>query len=42
MKQKLTKVLETIAIIIILGLGLFILSMGFRFLFEAAKVIFKH
>jgi hypothetical protein len=42
MKEKLTKIAETIGIIVIIGFGLFILSMGFRFLFEAAKVIFKH
>jgi hypothetical protein len=42
MKEKLTKVAEAIATIIIVGLGLFILSLGFRFLFEAARAIFKH
>jgi hypothetical protein len=42
MKEKLTKIAETIGMIVIIGFGLFILSMGFRFLFEAAKVIFKH
>ena len=42
MKEKLTKIAETIGMIVIIVFGLFILSMGFRFLFEAAKVIFKH
>ena len=42
MKEKLTKIGEAIATIIIVGFGLFILSIGFRFLWEAAKVIFKH
>jgi hypothetical protein len=42
MKEKLTKIAETIGMIIVLGFGLFILSMGFRFLFEAARTIFKH
>jgi hypothetical protein len=42
MKEKLTKIAETIGIIIVLGFGLFILSMGFRFLWEAARAIFKH
>jgi hypothetical protein len=42
MKEKLTKIAETIGMIIVLGFGLFILTMGFRFLWEAAKAIFKH
>jgi hypothetical protein len=41
MKNKLTKILESIGIIIVIGFGLWILSLGFRFLWEAAKVIFK-
>jgi hypothetical protein len=42
MKERLTKIGEAIATIIIVGFGLFILSMGFRFLWEAARAIFKH
>jgi hypothetical protein len=42
MKQKLAKVAETIGMLVILGFGLFVLSLGFRFLWEAARVIFKH
>jgi hypothetical protein len=42
MKEKLTKIAEGIATIIIVGFGLFILSMGFRFLWEAERAIFKH
>jgi len=42
MKEKLAKIAETIMIIVILGFGLFVLSLGFRFLWEAAKVIFKN
>jgi len=42
MKEKLTKIGESIATIIIVGFGLFILSMGFRFLYEAVRAIFKH
>ena len=41
MKEKLTKILEAIGMIIVTGFGLYILSLGFRFLWEAAKVIFK-
>jgi hypothetical protein len=41
MKEKLTKVLETIGIVLILGFGFWVLSLGFRFIWEAVKVIFK-
>jgi hypothetical protein len=41
MKTKLTKVLETIGIIMVLTFGFWILSFGFRFIWEAVKVVFK-
>jgi hypothetical protein len=41
MKNKLEKILESVGMILIIGFGLYILSLGFRFLWEAAKVIFK-
>jgi hypothetical protein len=41
MKTKLRKVLETIGIIVVLAFGFWILSFGFRFIWEAVKVIFK-
>ena len=41
MKNKLEKIVEAVFTIVMITFGFWVLSLGFRFIWEAVKVVFK-